>query len=219
LRNRLGSPSNLQRHRFRPECENLEDRTVPAVFNPVDAPSLIAAVASANTTPGGNTINLVAGMTYSLTADQGGGNGLQTIAAAGGTLTVNGNGATINRGVGAANIRFFNIAVGANVILNSVTLSGGASNAAPGGAVYAAGNLTANNCTFSGNQTTGSNGQARGGAIRVVTGATVTLNSSVLSGNTATWGGSILNYGTLVANDTTFSGNKTITYGGGAITS
>src|SRR5206468_3668122 len=110
----------------------------------------------------GNTITLVPGMTYSLSVDQGGGNGLQTISAVGGTLTFIGNGASITRAVGSPNFRIFNIAVGANLVLNNLSLTNGASNAAPGGAIYAAGNLTANNCTLSGNQPTGSNGQARG---------------------------------------------------------
>src|SRR5436309_1586214 len=90
LSSRVGPPRVRRVRRWQPAIETLEDRTVPATFNPVDAPSLIAAVQAANTTPGGNTINLLAGMSYALSVDQGGGNGLQTIAAAGGPLVING---------------------------------------------------------------------------------------------------------------------------------
>jgi hypothetical protein len=222
--------SGSLRQRFRPFCEVLEDRIALNTFNPVDVPTLIAAINSANTTPGGNTINLVPGMTYSLTVNQGGsgGNGLAPIAAAGGPLVINGNGATITRAAGSPNFRIFTVAAGANLTLNSVTLSNGSpltgpGSAGQGGAIEDDGTLTINNSTLSGNHPVGSSPgspystNARDGAIRVNSGATATINSSVISGNKGAWGGGIGVYGTLVLNDSTVTANATTYYGGGGV--
>ena len=79
---------------IRPQLEQLEDRTVPAVFNVAagDVGTLIADINQANSNGQSNTINLTAG-TYDLTAANNnwyGPNGLPAITS---NLTLNGNGA------------------------------------------------------------------------------------------------------------------------------
>ena len=62
--------------------------------------SLINVINSANSNNNDDTINLTAGCTYTLTEEDnfiGNGNGLPVIVAGHGTLTINGNGATIKR--------------------------------------------------------------------------------------------------------------------------
>jgi hypothetical protein len=220
-RPRKSPPPEPRERRQQLSVEELEGRVVPAVFNPANGPALAAAIVTANGTAGGNTINLQPGVIYQLSvaADAvSGGNGLKTIAAAGGPMVINGNGATITRGTGAPNFRIINIAAGANLTLNNVSITNGASNSAQGAGVMVNGTLTANGCTFSGNQPVGGSNVARGGAIWVSTAGTATINSSTLSGNTSAWGGAILTYGKLYINDSTLTANKTTTYSGGAIT-
>src|SRR5262245_42192391 len=86
-----------------PTVEALEDRTAPAVVNIAngDVPGLIAAMTAHNASGTADTINLAAGGTFTLTApaDASVGNtGLPALTAANAnTLTINGNGATIQR--------------------------------------------------------------------------------------------------------------------------
>src|SRR5688572_17769145 len=86
-----------QRRAVRLRLERLEERRVLANFTSVDAADLIADIDAANQTPEADTITLVGGTTYTLTAvinANNGATGLPTIAA-GGDLTVVGHGATI----------------------------------------------------------------------------------------------------------------------------
>ena len=59
-----------------------------------DVAGLIAAMNAANSSPAPNTINLASGGTYTLTAVDNGVNGLPAIT---NSMTINGNGATIQR--------------------------------------------------------------------------------------------------------------------------
>lgn len=98
--------------------------TVPCSGSGGGASGLIAAIETANSTPGANTINLTPGCVYVLSALYPGesANGLPPIS---GTLIINGYGATIERSqaAGTPNLRI--LAVGGNVTLNTVTVKGG----------------------------------------------------------------------------------------------
>ncbi|MFZ6029817.1 MAG: choice-of-anchor Q domain-containing protein [Chloroflexota bacterium] len=185
-----------------------------AIFNPTctggvgDVAELIATINTANSNGQNDTINLVAGCVYTLTnADNAtaGGTGLPVITS---NITVNGNGAILQRDSGTANnFRIFYVDTGGVLVLDSLTLrngnvagAGGAihingtgyvilrrntlnnNNATDGGAVYhnSSTGLTIDNSTISGN--TASN---QGGGIYVAASRAVTLRYSTLSNNNA----------------------------------
>src|SRR5262249_27368299 len=190
---------------FRPWLETLEDRTLPTVFNltinPAMDPSgavkeLITDMNSANSAGGTNTLNLYAGGVYDLTAvnnSTNSANGLPVISgggkkAAADNLTISGNGDIIQRDTSAPAFRLFDVAQGASLTLENVTLQAGkafgSGAAADGGAIYNQGTLTLNGATVQGNTAQGSDGApADGGAI--YNQGTLTLNGTTVQGNTA----------------------------------
>ena len=203
---------------------------------------LIADINYANQVGGAITINL-AGTTFDLkSADNttDGGNGLPVI---GGTkavaLTIIGNGATIQR-IGVIDryynqknpFRLFNVASGASLTLDHLTLKGGW--ASTGGAILNQGTLNlVNGSTLSGNTGLGGGIYNAGGIVSIsgsiLTGdrggsggaiynslGTVTISNSILSGNGALYnGGGIYNVGgTVVIGNSTVSGNGA-RFGGG----
>jgi hypothetical protein len=208
-----------QQANFRPILEVLEDRTVPTIFNltinPTVDPSgavnqLIAAMNSANKAGGTNTINLFAGGVYDLTAvnnTTNGANGLPVISSGGqkvDNLTIMGNGDIIER-KGTLAFRLFDVAQGASLTLENVTLQGGLASgsgaAADGGAIYNQGTLTLQNTIVQNNTAQGNNGtfgynygkknllvpagngaDAEGGGIW--TNGTVTLEGNTIIGST-----------------------------------
>ncbi|MBK8022882.1 MAG: hypothetical protein IPK19_15985 [Chloroflexi bacterium] len=107
--------------------------TVPAS----DTARLIEVIGCANATAGNDVINLT-NSTYTLTAVHSSITGLPPIVttATGGTLTINGNGATIARSSagGTPAFRIMLINSSANVTLNQMTLTNGSSGAS-GGAI------------------------------------------------------------------------------------
>src|SRR5262249_44804301 len=110
--------------------ERLEDRPGPAAYPAADVPQLIQAIRDANATADADTITLAPGTTFSLTAVDNtahGATGLPTILAAGGDLTIVGNGDTIERksGNGTPAFRLFDVAPGGALTLKNVTLRGG----------------------------------------------------------------------------------------------
>ena len=121
------------RWRFAPPClEVLEGRTAPAVFNvgPGDVAGLIAAINKANGNGQSNAINLTAS-TYNLTAVNNFWYGPDGLPAISSTLTINGNGATLQRASSAPNFRLFYVSGGfdglpaGSLTLNNLTLKGG----------------------------------------------------------------------------------------------
>jgi hypothetical protein len=101
--------------------------TVPCSGSGGGASGLVAAIDTANSTAGPNTINLTPGCVYTLTTTHEGNgisqNGLAPIT---GTLTINGYGATVARSaVGTPFFRIFSVLAGGNLTLNIVTLKGG----------------------------------------------------------------------------------------------
>src|SRR5262249_40676852 len=143
--------------RVRPLLEVLEDRTAPAVFNVLtgDVAGLVADINTANTNndPNGNTINLTAGSTYNLTTINNFWYGPDGLPAISSNLTINGNGATIQRDSSAPNFRLFFVSSGRSglpmgtLTLNNLTLQNGRAqggNASQGGGGLGAGGAILN---------------------------------------------------------------------------
>ncbi len=125
--------------------EALEDRTVPALFNPTNVSELMAAINSANQNGETDTITLDAGQTYKLTS------ALPALTAAE-NLTILGNSATIQRSTGnnTPAFRLITVAAAGSASLQDLTLRGGLviDYDAAGGGIYNAGNLTLTSVTI-----------------------------------------------------------------------
>jgi hypothetical protein len=148
--------------------EQLEDRTVPSSFTAANVSDLIADINAANLAGGSNTITLVAGTTYTLTAvdnNTDGPTGLPVITA-NDNLAIIGNGDVIERSTatGTPALRLFDVAAGAVLNLTRLTLQGGTAasfgveapqNIARGGAVYNVGTLNLDSVTVQGNTAQG----------------------------------------------------------------
>lgn len=199
--------------------------------------TLIAAIESANTDPGPDTVILAGGCVFTLTAVNNvtlGPTGLPLITS---TMTISGNGATIARDQSAPHFRLFAVDTAGALTLQSLTLRGGqvkgadgqfGSGAAPGqgGALYNRGIAALDKTTLLSNTALGGNtsdgggaGAGQGGAIFSITG-TLTLSNSTVSANSAVGGtngfggngsglgGAIYNYnGTVVLDNSTLAGN------------
>ena len=124
------------------------------------------------------------------------------------SLTINGNGKTINAG-GQAGI--FNITSGAVVIIKNLNFVNG--NANNGGVVYVDNaNLTITDSNLSDNKA-----DEHGGAIYINDGGTVIVDNAIFTNNYAdNYGGAIANYGQLTVSNSLFEKNSA-KYDGGAI--
>jgi len=212
-------PSSIRRSSL--QILQLEDRITPTIFlvtNTSDdalAGSLRAAINSANTTAGDDTIqfSLTGASTYSINLNS----ALPTIlnastAISGGTvgaLNINGLGApslTINGNSGNFNI--FSVASGGNLTISGVTVSGASNTSASGGGFNNAGTLSVSNANISANSTS-----FQGGGI-FNSGALSLFNSTIAS-NSATGGGGIYNSGTMSITNSTISSNNTTAQGAG----
>ena len=169
--------------------------------------SLREAVNYAATHPGTHSITFASALTSGGPATLNLTEGLLSVA---GTTTVNGPGAgllILNTG-GAS--RLFSIASGANVGLNSMTLTNGHSDASDnGGALVNSGTLVISNCTLAGNVVAGT---GSGGGIENLW--KITLTGCTLSGNSAGFAGAIRNDGICTLQNCTFSGNSVPSNGG-----
>ena len=185
--------------------------------------TLVQAIISANTDAvasgssctagsGADTI-VLAGGTYSYTTANGYLSALPHITT---PITIEANGATIQRTDGGANMRIITITSGSSLTLNNATITGG-NVSTSGGGIYVSLNSTLiiNNSTISGN-TAG----VRGGGISNHSTMTSTLNNSTVSGNTATNDGGGINKsgaGTLILNNSTVSDNTSTSGAGGGV--
>jgi hypothetical protein len=144
---------------------------------------LVAALHHANATAGPDTIDLVAGCTYVLTVADNPGNGLPVVT---GALTIHGHGATVTRS-SPSPFRILEVAAGADVAVDRLTVSGGRAEAtgatAFGGGILNGGRLTMTRSTVRDNLVVGVGGSAGGGGI--ANNGTVVLRDSVLSANRA----------------------------------
>ncbi len=191
-------------------------------YVPCDVNSLINALRDALKTPSSDTLELTSGCTYTLRKiDNENGNGANGLPVITDDISINGNGAVIERNEagGAPLFRLFYVAPRAALHLNQITLRNGkfAQNgtcpATCGGAIYNAGILEITNSTFEKN--TASNG----GAIYNVAKADV-LNTT-MSGNLANIGGALMTNGAasvLTVVHTTLAGNAAEQGGSGVAT-
>ena len=150
--------------------ESLESRTVLSSFTAANGSDLIADIRAANKSGGSSTITLTAPASshYVLAAvdnTTNGANGLPVIGSGKAvSLTIIGNGDTIERGTAAGTpaFRLFDLAAGSSLSLQSLTLQDGlaqgAGAAADGGAIYNQGTLTLTAATVENNIAQGSNG-------------------------------------------------------------
>ena len=204
--------------------------TVPCSGSSGGGPGgLAAAINTANSTLGPNTINLTPGCAYTLTRTYRAGskNGLPPIT---GIVTINGYGATIGRSqvVGTPSFRLFAVLAGGNLTLNTVTVRGGSVHSVAGQinggfvtggglSIEAGGRLTLNHTGVTQNRVDGGSEpgwSASGGGIYNL--GTVTLNYSVVSNNIASTGsetgnaqgGGIYNRGALTLQNSTVAHNS-----------
>jgi hypothetical protein len=225
----------IRKHLIRPQIDAFEKRLTPAVFNiaPGDTAGLIAAVNACNINNEPDTIELAAGSTYTYTlpADSyAGGDAIPQILRDSNsdvnTLTIHGNGATLQRSpvVGTPNFRLFSIGVFPNnvaVSMSNLTLLNGNAGTNEGGAIYQqSGDLTLTGCTFQANQ------GDTGGAVYVSTTSipqrTVSITNCSFLGNTATGAGNggaggavyVLGDSSLTIAGSEFAGNSAAREGG-----
>src|SRR5262245_17576091 len=196
-------PPARQRRRARLRLEPLEDRALPSAYTAGSFADLIADINAANAAGGSNTITLAAGTTFTLTAVDNtthGATGLPIIAA-NDDLTIAGNGDTITRGNGSGTpaFRLLDVAAGASLTLQNLTLQGGlafgsgvSGVSADGGAIYNQGTLTLSGVTVQNNTAQGFSaylgygGSGVGGGI--YSGGSLTVEDSTLQNNQALGG-------------------------------
>lgn len=227
-RPRLAQSPAARRHDSHLCVERLEDRTVPSTYTAATVPDLIADIRDANLHGGSNTISLVAGNTFTLTARDTNyaPNGLPLIAT-GNNLTIEGNGDTIERSTasGTPDFRVFGVALGASLTVEDATLQGGLSYLG-GGAIYNAGTLDLKGVTVQNNLAQGGTGAATGAGGGIYSSGSLTLEAgTIIRGNQAVGrsgrsdvyeymppgnalgGGVYVSGGTATLTDTTISAN------------
>jgi hypothetical protein len=210
--------------------EQLEDRTVPSglSYTAKTVSDLIFDINAANQAGGSNTINLAAGVRFTLTDVKDwtdGPTGLPVIAA-GDNLTIVGNGDTIERSTakGTPAFRLFDVAAGASLILQDMTVQGGYAgpgngypNGSYGGGIFSADTLTLSGVTVQNNVALSSGADARGGGIYstgslTMTGGVIRTNKA-LGGSNAylacgdAYGGGVYASASASLSNVTISGN------------
>ncbi len=206
MRNRIARlftavPAPKHAPRARLSVEPLEERAVPANYTAGNVAQLIAAMDASNATPEPDTITLVAGKTFTLTAANNttdGPNGLPVVAAGGGGLTIVGNNDIIERAKGNSipAFRLFDVVAGGELTLIDLTIRRGHSSgygaSGQGGAIRSLGTLTLTGVKVSNNIAKGSDGAAPWAPISGQPGL----------------GGGIYSAGTLVVVDSDIRGNE-----------
>ena len=192
--------------------------------------TLREAINAANALAGANTIAFSISGPISLAGSQ-----LPNITAAGGALTIDGTGHAVTISGNHA-VRVVQVAAGASLTLNHLTIANGSNPGATGGGIDNSGTLTITNSTLSGNSAdwgggiynrgtliiasstfsgnSATTGLAAGGGI--FSSRTLTVTNSTFSGNSGDYGGSIYNHmGTSSITNSTFSGNSAAVMVGG----
>jgi hypothetical protein len=193
---RWARPQAGRRQRARLGVEQLEDRLTPSNFTAATVSDLIADINAANQTGGPNTITLVAGKAFTLTAVNNttdGATGLPVVAA-NDNLTIVGNGDTIARSTasGTPAFRLLDVAAAGSLTLANLTLQGGfaygSGVAAKGAAIYNHGTVDLNGVTVENNIAQGQLNQwGAGGGIYssgalTLEGGTKVQNNQALGG-------------------------------------
>jgi hypothetical protein len=203
--------------------EPLESRRLLASFAASSVAELIGGINAANAAGGSNSITLTPGITFNLIAADNATHhptGLPVVAA-GNDLTIAGNGDIIQRSTarGTPDFRLFDVAAGASLSLNNLTLSGGVARFY-GGAVVNLGTLsltgvTVQNCAAKGWSSTSGGGIYSYGQLTVAD-STIRSNqvlgdNGVISGWVAQPGGRAYGGGLYVAGGTATVTNSTFT--------
>ena len=180
---------------------------------------LIAAINSANATPGGATITLATACAYTLTAANNSTDGATGLPVITGNVSIAGSGATITRSAanGTPTFRIFDVAGSGTLTVDSLTISNGlmSSNGSIGGAgIYNHGTLSVSRSTFTGNSSPSPNGVS-GGAIS--NSGNLTVTTTTFTNNRAQEGASIFNQNMATVSQTTFANNNGFIYGGGGV--
>ena len=131
------------------------------------------------------------------------------------TITISGNGSTVQRDGAAPFFGLLEVGPTGNLTVRDLTLRGGVAPAsAPlgGGVFNFFGTLTLINSTLSGNAAFDS-----GGGVFNTANALLTLINSTISGNSAPVGGGVANQGNATVTNSTLSGNSVGGSGGGVI--
>ena len=181
---------------IRPESLGLNNSGTISIADG-DVAGLISAIESLNTSGVGGTIELATNGTYTLTSVYGSSTGLPIINSA---MTIDGNGATIQRDTSAPNFRiFFNNA--ATLTLTDMTLANGVASGY-GGAIESFNDIVLTNVNMS-----NSSASIAGGAIDVF-GGDLQMQGGTIDGNSAAVGGGInLENATGTINGTTLTNN------------
>jgi hypothetical protein len=180
-------------------------------LNDSGAGSLRQAVSDANAAAGADTITFAGTVTGKITLAA----TLPAITDPAG-VRILGPGASSLTVSGANAVQVFNVASGADLTLDGVTVADGANlaSSADGGGVYNAGTLTITNSTLSGNRT-GPGGLCPAyvdGGGGIFNSGTLTISNSDLTGNRGNcYGAAIFNSGFATVIDTTLSGNGSTT--------
>ena len=205
------TPRSFKTAAWRLRLESLENRTLLSTFtiSNGDVAGLIAAIHAADTDNHNNTIALAAGGSYVLSAVNNttdGPTGLPVVGTGWHSLLIQGNGATITRdsASGTPAFRLLNVAAGAELVVDDLTLSNGLETgpAAQGGGIYSQGNLILASAVVQGNSAQGSNGadggaanvnggsggSAQGGGIYQAGGSVSLVQQTVLTNNQAVGG-------------------------------
>jgi hypothetical protein len=211
--------------RLRLTVEPLEDRALPSSYTAGTVPELVAAINAANQSAEADTIALVAGRTFTLTEvnnSTNGATGLPTIAANGGKLTIVGNSDIIERSTAAGTpaFRLFDVAAGASLTVENVTLQGGlagpafgSGSSAQGGALRSNGSLILIGVTVQNNlaQSALDSNCAMGGGI--YSGGSLTMQGGRIQNNQAlgwpsAFGGGLYVAGSATLTDVIVSSNS-----------
>jgi hypothetical protein len=159
---------------------------------------------------GADTLVLTAGSIHTLTAVDNntllGATGLPLVSS---TITIAGNGSTIERSSagGTPQFRLLTVTASGNLTLQKLTLQGGHADTG-GGAVYNYGICTVTNSTITGNTA-----DSGGGGVFNAYNRTLTITNSTVSGNVAVAqpGGGVYNGGPFTLTNSTVSGNRVAT--------
>jgi hypothetical protein len=212
---RRARPQTRPRHRLRPE--QLEDRTLLTSYTAASVSDLIADINAANLAGGSNTIALVAGTTFTLTAPVStpeGATGLPMIAA-NDRLTIVGNGDVVERSTaaGTPTFRLMVVGPGASLTLQNLTLQGGISTDTAwgggidneGGSLTLSGVTVQNNSADLGGGIVSENGQNADGSTAF---GSLTMQGCTIRNNRATRAGGgvcIIGWTASLSNDTVAS--------------
>jgi hypothetical protein len=184
----MSSLSSYRGPRFAPRVEDLESRTVPAVFTvhtlaDAGAGSLRAAITAANDTPGADVIRFAPQVrgTVALTSGE---------LAITDDLRIDGPGAARLAVSGGGASRVFNIAAGVTAAIDDLTVTRGRA-AGQGGGILNAGALTLSRAVLSDNRADGVAGATLGAVVDA-------------------FGGGVFNTGTLTVRHSLFVSNQSI---------